>query len=139
MVFPRHLAVAVEWLRLCRLEASAQNISVTNGATSGMTVALMSVAPPGSTVATEAIGRHKLVPLARYLGLNLEGMPIDDDGIVPEALDEACRRSGIKAVFVQPSVINPTATLMDRSGEPNWRRWRGGTISRSSRTTCWGR
>ncbi|RUX04879.1 PLP-dependent aminotransferase family protein, partial [Mesorhizobium sp. M8A.F.Ca.ET.059.01.1.1] len=107
MVFPRHRAVAVEWLKLCGLEASAQNISLTNGATAGMTVALMSVAPPGSTVATEAIGHHTLVPLARYLGFNLEGLPIDENGLIPEAL------SDIRAVFVQPSVINPTATLMD--------------------------
>lgn len=112
MVFPRHRAVAAEWLRLCGLDISAQNISVTNGATAGMTVALMSVAPPGSTVATEAIGHHTLVPLARYLGFNLEGLPIDDNGILPEALDDACRHSDIRAVFVQPSVINPTATLM---------------------------
>ena len=112
MVFPRHRAVAVEWLRLCGIDVSAQNISVTNGATAGMTVALMSVAPPGSTVATEAIGHHTLVPLARYLGFNLEGLPIDDNGILPEALDDACRHSDIRAVFVQPSVINPTATLM---------------------------
>ncbi|WP_434725235.1 PLP-dependent aminotransferase family protein [Mesorhizobium sp. RIZ17] len=113
MVFPRHRAVAVEWLKLCGLEASPQNISLTNGATAGMTVALMSVAPPGSTVATEAIGHHTLVPLARYLGFNLEGLPIDGNGLIPEALDEACRLSDIRAVFVQPSVINPTATLMD--------------------------
>lgn len=112
MVFPRHRAVAVEWLRQCGIDVSAQNISVTNGATAGMTVALMSVAPPGSTVATEAIGHHTLVPLARYLGFNLEGLPIDDNGILPEALDDACRHSDIRAVFVQPSVINPTATLM---------------------------
>lgn len=112
MVFPRHRAIAVEWLRLCGIDVSPQNISVTNGATAAMTVALMSVAPPGSTVATEAIGHHTLVPLARYLGFNLEGLPIDDNGILPEALDEACRHSDIRAVFVQPSVINPTATLM---------------------------
>jgi DNA-binding transcriptional MocR family regulator len=112
MVFPRHRAIAVEWLRLCGIDISPQNISVTNGATAAMTVALMSVAPPGSTVATEAIGHHTLVPLARYLGFNLEGLPIDDNGILPEALDEACRHSDIRAVFVQPSVINPTATLM---------------------------
>ena len=112
MVFPRHRAVAVDWLRLCGLDISPQNVTLTNGATGGMTVALMSVAPPGSTVATEAIGHHTLVPLARYLGFNLEGLPIDGDGILPEALDEACRLSDIRAVFVQPSVINPTATLM---------------------------
>ncbi len=52
-------------------------------------------------------------PLATYLGFNLEGLPIDDQGIIPEALDEACRTADIRAVFVQPSVINPTATLMN--------------------------
>jgi len=46
MVFPRHRAIAVEWLRLCGIDVSPQNISVTNGATAAMTVALMSVAPP---------------------------------------------------------------------------------------------
>lgn len=112
VVFPRHRAAAVEWLRQCGLETSPLNVSVTNGATAGMTVALMAAAPPGSTVATEAIGHHTLVPLATYLGFNLEGLPIDDDGLVPEALDEICARSDIRAVFVQPSVINPTATLM---------------------------
>ncbi|MDQ6435175.1 PLP-dependent aminotransferase family protein [Mesorhizobium sp. LHD-90] len=113
VVFPRHRAIAVEWLKACGLSPSPQNVSVTNGATAAMTVALMSVAPPGSAVATEAIGHHTLIPLATYLGFNLAGLPIDDQGILPEALDEACRTTDIRAVFVQPSVINPTATLMN--------------------------
>jgi DNA-binding transcriptional MocR family regulator len=115
VVFPRHRAVAVEWLKQCGLEVSPTNINLTNGATAGMTVALMSVAPPGSTVATEAIGHHTLAPLASYLGLVLTGLAIDDNGIIPEALEEACRDSSIRAVFVQPSVINPTATLMNEA------------------------
>ena len=113
VVFPRHRAIAVEWLKICGIDAAPQNISLTNGATAAMTVALMSVAPPGSTVATEAIGHHTLIPLATYLGFNLMGLEIDEQGIVPEALDEACRTADIRAVFVQPSVINPTATLMN--------------------------
>jgi DNA-binding transcriptional MocR family regulator len=112
VVFPLHRAVGVEWLKTCGLDVSPQNVTVTNGATAGMTVALMSVAPPGSTIATEAIGHHTLVPLASYLGLDLAGLAIDDEGMIPEALDEACRNASIRAVFVQPSVINPTATLM---------------------------
>ena len=112
VVFPRHRAIGVQWLKICGLEVSAQNISLTNGATAGMTVALMSVAPPGSAIATEAIGHHTLVPLASYLGFTLEGLAIDGEGLIPDALDEACRRSPIRAVFIQPSVINPTASLM---------------------------
>lgn len=112
VVFPRHRAVAAQWLSACGLTAHPSNISVTNGATAAMTVALMSVAPPGSTVATEAIGHHTLTPMATYLGFNLLGLSIDDQGIIPEALDEACRTSDVRALFVQPTVINPTATLM---------------------------
>lgn len=115
MVFPRHRAVATEWLSLCGLDVSPLNVNLTNGATSGMTVALMSVAPPGSTVAAEAISHHTLVPLSTYLGIHLEGLAIDNEGMIPEALDEACRKGPIRAVFLQPSVVNPTATLM--SGE----------------------
>lgn len=111
-IFPRHRLAAVEWLRGCGLETSPLNISATNGATAGMTVALMSAAPQGTTVATEAIGHHTLVPLASYLGFHLEGMPIDREGILPEALDDACTRGNIRTVFVQPSAISPTATLM---------------------------
>ncbi len=112
MVFPRHRAVATEWLALCGLDVSPLNVNLTNGATSGMTVALMSVAPPGSTVATEAISHHTLVPLSTYLGIHLEGLAIDGDGMIPEKLDAACRNGPIRAVFLQPSVVNPTATLM---------------------------
>lgn len=114
-VFPRHRLAAVEWLRQCGLAVSPLNVSVTNGATAGMTVALMAAAPPGSTVATEAIGHHTLVPLASYLGFSLEGLPIDEDGLLPGALDEACAHADIRAVFVQPSAINPTASLMSEA------------------------
>lgn len=112
VVFPRHRAVAVDWLRHCGLAASPQNVSLTNGATAGMTVALMSVAPPGSTIVAEAIGHHTLVPLASYLGLHLIGLDIDGEGLVPDALEAACRQGSVRALFLQPSVINPMATLM---------------------------
>ena len=112
VVFPRHRVAAAEWLTHCGVEISPLNISVTNGATSGMTTALMSVAPPGSTVVVEAISHHTLVPLSTYLGLHLEGVAVDEQGMLPEALEAACRKSTVRAVFLQPTVINPMAAMM---------------------------
>lgn len=111
-VFHRHREVAVEWLKNCGVATTAGNICLTNGASSAMTVALMATAPPGSTVVTEAIGHHTLVPLAAYLGLKLRGVELDREGMLPEALARACHPGDVRAVFVQPSVINPTASLM---------------------------
>ncbi len=112
VVFPRHRAVALEWLKACGLTTSALNVSLTNGATAGMTVALMSTAARGSCVATEQVGHHTLVPLASYLGLSLKDVAIDDQGMVPDALDRLCREMSVRSVFVQPTAINPTATTM---------------------------
>ncbi|MGP9818849.1 MocR-like ectoine utilization transcription factor EhuR [Salinarimonas sp. NSM] len=112
VVFPRHRALAAEWLRGCGLDISPLNVTVTNGATPAQTIALMSAAPPGSAVGTEAIGHHTLTPLAGYLGIRLVGIEVDEDGMIPEALDRACAEHDLRAVFVQPTVINPCATLM---------------------------
>lgn len=111
-VFARHRAVAAEWLRHCGVEANAANVTLTNGATAGMTIALMAAAPAGSTVATEEIGHHTLMPLANYLGLKLRGVAIDGEGVIPEALDAACRDGTVRALFVMPNPINPTASTM---------------------------
>ena len=66
VIFPRHRAAAADWLRACGLLVQPRNICITNGATAGMTIALMSVATPGTTVVTEAAGHHTLAPLTSY-------------------------------------------------------------------------
>ncbi len=108
----RYREVAADWLRLCGLQASPNAILITNGASPGLTIALMSAARPGDVVATEAIGHHMLRPQAAYLGLRLKGLPIDDDGILPEALDQACASEAIKALFLVPSAANPTVAMV---------------------------
>jgi DNA-binding transcriptional MocR family regulator len=110
--YERHRAVGVGWLRLCGLETEPGNIILTNGATAGMTIALMSVAPQGATVVTEEVGHHTLGPLASYLGFRLRGVATDDEGVRPDALDEACRSGEVRALFVMPNPINARATLM---------------------------
>jgi DNA-binding transcriptional MocR family regulator len=108
----RYREVAVEWLRRCGLQAAPEAIHITNGASPGLAIALMSAARPGDVVATEAIGHHMLRPLASYLGLRLKGLRTDDDGILPEALDQACGSEAIKALFLVPSAANPTVTMV---------------------------
>ena len=129
VVFPRHRAVGVEWLKLCGLDVAPQNISLTNGATAGMTVALMSVAPPGidrghrgdrAPHPGAAVAPISASPCA---GCRSTTTAWSRTPSTRPAATPACGR-----VFVQPSVINPTATLMsarrpggDRRGGPQAR------------------
>ena len=112
MVMPYHRSVAAEWLMKHDVPAEAAGILVTNGATPAITAAVMAVVPPGAGLAAAALTHHTLKPLCTYLGLHLEGVAMDADGMMPRALDELARKGAIRAVYVQPNVINPLAVLM---------------------------
>lgn len=110
----RYRETALDWLELCGLSTRPENVQITNGTTPGITVALMSAARPGDLIVTEGIGHHTIVPLASYLGLRVKGLRIDGEGIVPEALEEACANGSVRALFTVPSAANPTTAMMSR-------------------------
>ena len=111
----RYIEAMVAWLRLCGLQASPDRIVATNGATSAMTVALMTAASPGDLVVTESLGHHALTTLLRHLGLQLVGLPLDAEGILPDALDRACRDGPVKALYTMPAGLGATAATMGPS------------------------
>lgn len=115
VVQKRDREIAVAWLERCGVETTPDRIQLTNGATPAMAVALTSAAPAGSLVLTETIGHHTLIPLAGYLGFRLQGIEIDDDGIVPEAFAEACDTNDAKVLVITPSAANPTVAMTSRA------------------------
>lgn len=103
---------ALVWLERCGLACAPDSIIMTNGATSAMTTALMTAANAGDLVLTEAMCHHTLIPLARYLDLRLEGVPLDAEGIMPDELEKICRSKPVKALYTMPSGLNPLALVM---------------------------
>ncbi|WP_311761595.1 MocR-like ectoine utilization transcription factor EhuR [Paracoccus broussonetiae] len=110
-VLPRHRQIAADWLRRGGIDTAPDCITIADGATSAITTAVMSAVPPGGTLAAAALTHHLLMPLCKYLGLHLEALPIDDDGILPEALDALARKGNLRAVYMQPAAINPMAIM----------------------------
>jgi DNA-binding transcriptional MocR family regulator len=111
-IFPRHNEAAVAWLSTLGVETSARNVLLTNGASSAFTIALMSAAGPGAILAAEEICYHVIRPLSDYLGIRVRAIAADTDGMLPEALAEACIREQVRVVALQPNLANPTAVLM---------------------------
>jgi DNA-binding transcriptional MocR family regulator len=46
------------------------------------------------------------------MGIRLAAVGIDDQGIIPDELEKACKQQKINALVVQPTVINPTGSLL---------------------------
>ena len=107
----RSAEAGLVWLKTCGVATRADLFIATNGATSAMTVALMTAAAPGDLVVTEAAGHHTLKALTRYLGLKLSGLNCDAEGVLPDAFDAACRR-GARALYLLPSGNGPLTSVM---------------------------
>lgn len=86
-----------------------------NGGAHGLMLAIATVVQHGDVVLTEALTDHGLIALSRTLGFQLRGIAIDAEGVMPDALDTACRRYQPSAVCLTPTQLNPTGATMSEA------------------------
>jgi DNA-binding transcriptional MocR family regulator len=92
----------------------AGRILVAGGAQSALFAICESQLGPGDLIAAGATTYPGLKAVAAQKGLGLAPLEMDEGGIVPEAFEAACRTRAPKALYVIPSIDNPTtATLSE--------------------------
>jgi DNA-binding transcriptional MocR family regulator len=107
-----HRAAGAAWIRRAGLEATPDNVLVSSGSQHGMTAVFGGLLRPGDLVLTESLTYPGMKALASLLHLRLQGLPMDEHGLRPEALEAACRTAGAKALYCIPTLQNPTAAVM---------------------------
>lgn len=115
----RHREAGAAWLGHVGLETSADEVVVTSGGQHAMAVALSTITRPGDVVLVEEVTYAGMKSLAGFLGVRLEPVPLDGEGIRPDALRAAWLRSGAAALYCMPTLQNPTSAVMseERRGE----------------------
>ena len=99
------------WMRRSALEVDPRQVIVCGGAQQALANALAAMTAPGDVVLTEALTYSGLRELASLFRLRLEGLAMDEQGLLPEAL-EAASASGARVVYLQPTLHNPTTAVM---------------------------
>ncbi len=107
-----HQQSAAKWLGRIGLDVSGDEIVLTNGAQHGILMALMALAFPGDTVLAERLTYPPLKQMAQHFGLKFQGLEMDAEGIVPDALEEACRRTRARVLYCMPTLQSPTGATM---------------------------
>ncbi len=103
------------WIGRAGLAADPGQVLVCTGSQHGLTVALATLLEPGDLLLAESLTYAGLKAVAGLLRLRLHGLPVDADGLRPDALEEACRRGGARAVYLIPTLHNPTTAVMPES------------------------
>jgi DNA-binding transcriptional MocR family regulator len=105
------------WMRRYGFDAAADNVAVTVGGQNALAVVLSAMLRPGDGLAVEGVTYPLVKTLARRFRLRLVEVAQDREGMVPEALDEACRAQTVRGVYLMPGCQNPTTARM-----PEYRR-----------------
>lgn len=103
---------AALWLGRKGLVPQQERIFVAPGAHPALLAIFGMLTKPGDTVLAEAITYPGLRSIAAQLRLKLVGLPMDDQGILPEAFAEACMREKPKAIYLNPTLQNPLTLTM---------------------------
>ena len=100
------------------VEASADDIVITNGTQQALDLLARVLLAPGDAIAVEDPGYDPPRQLFRALGFRVLGVPVDREGLVVDALPR-----GVRAVYVTPSHQYPlsvTLTLPRRQALLAW-------------------
>lgn len=100
--------------------AGPERILVTNGAAHGIFLALSCIIRSNDVVLCENLTDHGIIGLSNILGFSLKGLPTDEEGILPEALEAACA-AGVSALWCSfPRLTTrPGMCRAQREGRPS--------------------
>jgi len=110
-----HKAIAASWIERFGVKPEPRTTLITNGALHAGFVSLLALCRAGDTVLAEELTSQAIKGAAQRLKLRLKGIKMDRLGIIPEHLDELLRKNRVSAVYLVPTIQNPTATLLSLS------------------------
>lgn len=94
------------------VDPAPDRVLVCNGAQHAMAVVFAALCRPGDTILVEELTFPGIKGIADLLNLRLRGLPLDDQGLRPDALEDACRNGEGSVLYCLPSFQNPTTAYM---------------------------
>jgi DNA-binding transcriptional MocR family regulator len=108
-------SAAADWLHARIPEAQAERLVICPGTQSALMSVLLALTSPGDVVLTETLTYPGMKAAAAHTGVRLVGVAADEFGMLPKALEAACRQHAPKAVYLVPTISNPTTATMPRA------------------------
>lgn len=95
-----------------RSPVDIDRVTVTNGTQSAILLLLEALVGQDGLLLAESLSWGVIREVARRAHVRIKGLPIDDDGIIPDAFEAACRDLRPKALYCNPTDQNPTTAIM---------------------------
>ncbi|MDP3855089.1 PLP-dependent aminotransferase family protein [Phenylobacterium sp.] len=105
-------AAGAAWLAPTLGEVDPDRMLVSPGAQTALAALFSMLMARGDALVVEPLTYPGVLALAAHLGLRLLPCPTDGEGVLPDALERLCAEHQPKAIYLIPTLQNPTATTM---------------------------
>ncbi|MFD4568045.1 PLP-dependent aminotransferase family protein [Streptomyces sp. NPDC058467] len=109
---PAAREAAASLLATPRWRPEPSRLAFAGNARQAIAAALASLVRPGGRLGIESLTYPLVKEIATRLGITLVPLRMDADGLRPEAVAAAHRSTPLSAVYVQPTLHNPTSVTM---------------------------
>ncbi len=101
-----------DYVRAIGIQCRLADVLITGGAQQAIDLVLQSLLSPGDTLVTADPTYLGVIDIAQARRVHIHGIPIDEDGIRIDALDNIIADLRPRLIYVMPSYQNPTGHLM---------------------------
>jgi DNA-binding transcriptional MocR family regulator len=108
----KHRRAIAQWFRNQGIPGDPARAIVTSGAQNGMMLAFAAMLEPGGVVLVDRFTFPGMISLAAMLKLRVVTVEMDGDGVLPDALEAACRQHDARAYYAVPTMHNPTCATL---------------------------
>ncbi len=109
----RHREAGAKWCRHFGLAVDdSEDIVLTNGAQNALASLIQLYSKEGDCIAVEAHTYPGILSICKYLHRRVVAIEMDEQGMMPSALQEQCEKEKPTMVLVVPAQQNPTGATM---------------------------
>lgn len=101
-----------KWIKPMFGRMSPEHVVVCPGAQAAIAALILALTEPGDVILAEPTGYPGLRAAATEFGRRIVPVRTDKHGMLPQALEEACRQHAPRFVYLNPTLQNPTTVTM---------------------------
>ncbi|MDG4896449.1 PLP-dependent aminotransferase family protein [Mesorhizobium sp. WSM4976] len=109
---PAERAAGSSWLTMAGDRLPVDRVVVGSGAQALLAAVVLSETHEGDTILADPLTYPGLIALAGTTRRKLAAVANDGDGMLPDRLEETARRYGARVLYLNPTLQNPTASVM---------------------------
>lgn len=108
----RDRELGAQWLAQWVPHATPECMLVAPGIHSVLLGLISMLVKPGQSLCVESMAYPGVKAIAAQLGIQLHPLAMDEDGLLPDEFESACKSTPVAAIYLCPNLHNPmTATL----------------------------